>query len=289
MMTGRKRVWAAFQGSPLDRPPKGEILISPEIVKVFRCSDLQDVLAYLNTDLVVLPIERPKMNSSLWKVWAKTGYFIFGLLQGPITYLVSKLGWYQFSRLLIKKPDETQEVMHNFIQSSVKSAVAALDAGCEGIIVADDLAGDRGLLISPSHLEKNYFPLIAELLQGIGSRHVPCVFHSDGAIMDIIVHLRKAGFWGIHGLQPSVGIKASSFYGKGLEDWVFWGNFDFEGQAKLKSVKEVEDEVANLFREWASFPGYIFGSSGGLYKGLSPEAIKAAYDVAASWRFVRHE
>ncbi|MDF9407697.1 hypothetical protein L7E55_04875 [Pelotomaculum isophthalicicum JI] len=284
MMTGRKRVWAAFQGSHLDRPPKGEILITPEIVKEFRRPDIQTVLAYLNTDLVVLPIEQPEMNSSLWRTWAKTGYFIFGLITGPITYLNRKLGWLGFSRLMVKKPWEAREIMSKIIQNSVRSATAALEAGCDGIIAADDLAGDRGLLISPSYLEKKYFPLIAELLRGIGSRHVPCVFHSDGIIMELIVHLRKAGFWGIHGLQPSVGIGAGSFRGKGLENWVFWGNFEFEGQAGLKSDTEVKNEVLNLLKEWAGFPGYIFGSSGGLYKGLSPKAIKAAYDVITSWR-----
>lgn len=289
MMTGRKRVWAAFQGGPLDRPPKGEILITPEIITEFNCPGLQDVLAYLNTDLVVLPVEHSGMDQSRWVDWVKTGYFIFGLLQGPITYLTGELGWHKLSRLLIKNPEEAREIMSKIIQNSVRSATAALEAGCDGIIAADDLAGDRGLLISPSYLEKKYFPLIAELLRGIGSRHVPCVFHSDGNILELISQIREAGFWGIHGLQPSAGIKAGSFRGKGLENWVFWGNFEFEGQAGLKSDTEVKNEVLNLLKEWAGFPGYIFGSSGGLYKGLSPEAIKAAYDVVTSWRYERHE
>lgn len=57
-MTGLKRVWAALQGSPLDHPPKGEILITTEIAKEFPCHDLQAVLAYLNMDLVTFKIEK---------------------------------------------------------------------------------------------------------------------------------------------------------------------------------------------------------------------------------------
>lgn len=288
-MTGRKRVWAAFRGSPLDRPPKGEILITPEIVKGFPHPDLQAVLAYIDTDLVVLPIDQPDLNPSQWRSWAKTGYFIFGLLQGPITFLAGELGWHRLSRLLVKKPGEAREVMGKFIKESVNWAAAALEAGCEGIIVADDLAGNRGLLLSPAFLVENYFPLLADLLQEIGSSHVPFIFHSDGYILELVPHLRETGFWGIHGLQPSVGIGADSFRRQGLEDWVYWGNFEFEGQAGLKSKNEVETQVSTLLKEWRGFPGYIFGSSGGLYQGLSPEVIKTAYDVVTSWRFKTNE
>lgn len=285
IMNGRERVWAAFLGSPLDRPPKGEILLTPEIVKEFSCPDLQTTLAYLNIDLVVLPVDQPDLHPSQYRAWARAGYFTFGLLQGPITVLVEKLGWHKLSRLLVKKPGEAREVMRKFITERVRLATIALEAGCDGIIVADDLAGDRGLLISPAFLVANYFPLLADLLQGIGCRQVPCVFHSDGYILELIAHLREAGFWGIHGLQPSVGIGADSFRRQGLEDWVFWGNFEFEGQSGLKTVKEVENQVSNLLRAWTGFPGYIFGSSGGLYKGLSPEVIKAAYNVVTAWRY----
>jgi len=283
-MTGRKRVWAALQGGPLDRPPKGEILITPEIAKEFPCPDINTVFSYLNVDLVTLQIDQTVFEPSKWRGWAGEEYFIFGLLQGPITILGSKLGWHNFSRLLVKSPGEARDVMQKLVADGVKSAVKALEAGCDGIIVADDLAGNRGPLISPSFLVKNYFPLLAHMLQGIGHRQAPCIFHSDGYIMELVPHLREAGFRGIQGLQPSVGIRPESFRHQGLEDWVFWGNFEFEGSNGLKSGEEVKNQVNSLLKEWTGFTGYIFGSSGGLYKGLSPEIVKIAYDAVTSWR-----
>ncbi len=282
-MTGRERVWAALRGGPLDRPPKGEILLTPGLVKEFSCPDLQSVLAYLNADLRVLPINQLNPTPALWKSWSKTGYFVFGLFQGPITFLAGELGWHKLSHLLLKKTGEAREVMHKYIMRSLKPVMAALEEGCKGIIIADDLAGDRGPLISPVFLKENYFPLIAFLLKELGCRHVPCIFHSDGNILELISHLREAGFWGIHGLQPSVGIGAGSFRRQDLANWVYWGNFEFEEQGGLKSVTDVKTEVGHLLTNWAGFPGYIFGSSGGLYEGLSPEAIKAAYDAVNSW------
>lgn len=288
-MTGRKRVWAALQGCPLDHPPKGELLITEEIIKGFPCPDLQAVLAYLNTDLVVLPITQPDLLPSTWRTWAGSGFFLFGLLQGPLTYLSFKLGWHGLSYLLVKKPGEAREIMRKYLEGSVQAAAAALAAGCEGILIADDLAGHRGPLISPSTLEALYFPLLADLLQDIGCRDVPCLFHSDGYMLKLLPLLKEVGFRGIHGLQPSVGIGPDCFRRQDLRDWTFWGNFEFEGPDGLKRLNEVENEVVHLLREWADFPGYIFGSSGGLYQGLSPEVIKAAYDVVTAWRYEKDE
>lgn len=288
MMTGRNRVWAALRGGPLDRPPKGEILITSKLIEEFPCDDLRSVLAYLNADLVVLPIDQ-KPNSSLWKTWSRTDYFVFGLLQGPVSFLAEELGWHRLSRLLLKEPREAREVMHKYVSKSLQSVTAALDDGCDGIILADDLAGDRGPLISPSLLQENYFTLIALLLQKTADRRIPWIFHSDGNIFGLVTPLREVGFWGIQGLQPSAGIGPGSFQAPGLSNWVYWGNFEFEGPGRLKNVSEAETEVDQLLAAWAGFPGYIFGASGGLYEGLSPQVIKATYDKVNSWRSDRDE
>lgn len=292
-MTGRKRVWAALRGGPLNRPPKGEILITPGIVKAFHRPDLESVLDYLNADLVVLPADEDAagpLTGALpdWKSWARTSYFVFGLLQGPVTFLSEKMGWHKFSRMLIKNPGEAREIIDNYFTEKIRPVAAALEDGCDGIIVADDLAGDRGLLIAPAFLKKNYFPPLAQLLHKIGVSHLPWIFHSDGNIPELISPLREAGFWGLHGLQPSVGLNPAGFTGRGLEKWVFWGNFEFEGPRRLKDAVETEAEVGRLLTGWAGFPGYIFGSSGGLYDGLSPEAIKAAYETVDNWGHIEN-
>lgn len=292
-MTGRERVWAALRGGPLDRPPKGEILITPGLVREFPCPDLPAMLAYLNADLVVLPAGENTAGPLAghppdWNSWARTGYFVFAMFQGPVTFLSEKLGWPEFSRLLIKNPEHTREIMHNYLREGLKPLIAALDAGCDGIIVFDDLAGDRGPLISPAFLQENYFPLLASLLAELNCDRVPCIFHSDGNILELVRYIRATGFWGIQGLQPSVGIAPENFRRPDLANWVYWGNFEFEGRNRLKSATEIKAGIDRLLSSWAGCPGYIFGSSGGLYEGLSPEAIKTAYDTVHTWRYKPH-
>ncbi len=282
-MDKHQRVWAALNKEKVDRPPAGEILITDEFIKQFTGGNLESVLACLNTDLVTLKINESK-SKSRWSYWQQQGYFIFGFMQGPFMLMAEELGWKEMSYLIVKKPEEAEKIMGNFINNGSKLAVQALDAGCEGIIIADDLAGKHGLLVSPTFLCAHYFPLLARLLKRLDYNTVPFIFHSDGNILDIISSIKETGFWGMQCLQPSAGISKDNFSLDILGNWVFWGNYEYEDIAKMKTVEQVENEVNELLKDWSSFPGYIFGSSGGLYKGIPREIVKTAYNIVNKWQ-----
>jgi len=69
-----------------------------------------------------------------------------------------------------------------------------------------------------------------------------------------------------------------------LKDWVFWGNYEFEDTVGMKSFQQVKKEVNELLTGWSSYPGYIFGSSGGLYEGIPHEIVKTAYTALHRWK-----
>ncbi|MDD2586028.1 MAG: uroporphyrinogen decarboxylase family protein, partial [Syntrophomonadaceae bacterium] len=252
----RRRVWAALKKSNIDRPPKGEILIDQALQKQLPAGNLEAILAYLDADLVTLPINE-QVNDSVWNYWQQQDYFVFGLLQGPFTLMLQSIGWQELSYLIVKNPGKTRKIMQDFLQKSFLIADRALTAGCEGIILADDLAGNRGMLISPAYLREHYFTLLTEFLDKLNSRDIPFVFHSDGNMLDIVPMLKAAGFWGIQCLQPSAGITRDSFSNKLLKDWVFWGNFEFEGEDCIKSADQVNRDIQELRDNWSSVPGYM--------------------------------
>jgi len=283
-VTGRNRVWTALKGKGAHRPPQGEILIDEEWLANNGFANLGAAIDYLQADLVALPI-MPTLSTRLnWQEWISKDIFLFGCLQGPVTFLSERDGWQAFSRLIIKEPLQAGQVIAQFMETAVQAALIALDNGCDGFIVFDDLAGDRGLLINPKFLEDVYFPIMRAALERLNSKAVPVIFHSDGNILSIVPALRAVGFWGIQGLQPLVGIGPDIFRKRNMQDWVFWGNFDFEGDGRLKNTDEIQGDIIELLNDWSDFPGFIFGSSGGLYKGLSLPEIKLAYDTVGNWK-----
>lgn len=283
-MTGRDRVWTALRGGISDRPPKGEILLERAWLESNQLTDLIAAVDCLQSDLVVLPIAATLTSQIHLRELTARNVFMFSCLQGPVTFFFESLGWHEFSRLVIKKPLEVKTMIIKYLQSSVQPVLAALDDGCEGVVVFDDLAGDKGLLINPNFLKEFYFPAMGLILEQLDYKNVPMFFHSDGNIVSIIPLLKATGFWGIQGLQPGiVGCGPEKLGVQELNDWVFWGNFDFEGQGRLKNTVEVTKEVHELLCNWAHFPGFIFGSSGGLYKGLSLPEVKAAYTAVEDY------
>jgi uroporphyrinogen decarboxylase len=281
-LNSRDRVWAALRGDASRCVPKGEILVENRWLQKSALPDLHAAIQYLQADLVVLPIVPSPPLVINWREWAQRNSFLFGCLQGPITYLSERQGWHALSRLIIKQPLEAKNIISQFMEQSVQSALKALDQGCEGIVLFDDLAGDKGLLISPKLLQELYFPVMQSVLAQLNCQDVPVIFHSDGNILSLMPLLKKIGFWGIQGLQPALGLDPELF--QDMQDWVFWGNFDFEGHGRLKNTGEVQATVVALLNKWTAFPGFIFGSSGGLYAGLSLPEIKKAYHIVENWR-----
>ncbi|MDD2498649.1 MAG: uroporphyrinogen decarboxylase family protein [Desulfitobacteriaceae bacterium] len=280
MQTGRERVWTALRGMPSDRRPKGEILITEELIKKNSQPGLEQMLEFLDADLVTFPISQ---ETGPWKEWSQKPYFLFGLFQGPFTLMSEKLGWNEMLHQLVQNPGETKLIMRTLLEENLPHLFQALEKGCDGVLFADDMAGNQGLFVSPAYLKENYFPLLHGLIEKINSPEIPFIFHSDGKIMGLVTPLKEAGFWGIQGLQPSAGIEPSLFPLDTFADWVFWGNFEFEGLGRLKTVSEVIKDTENVLESWAPFPRYIFSSSGGLYQDLSLPAIKAAYNTVNSF------
>lgn len=282
MTSGRIKVQAALAGKSTDSPPKGEILITKDVIRLFGQPDLESLLELLNADLLALTLsENPGAKN--WRHWAQKKYFLFAVLEGPFTLLAEKLDWMPMFRLLVKDPGEARSLMESLLEEKIPPALTALSAGCDGILMGDDLAGTGGLFASPNFFREFYFPICARLVERLEGSRVPILFHSDGRLTEIIPDLQAAGFWGIQGLQPSAGIRPSLFSEDLLKRWIFWGNFEFEGTGRLKSSAEVKGDVQELLSSWSGCPRYVFGSSGGLYGGLDPAAIQTAYDTVQTF------
>lgn len=271
---GRLRVWNALRKIKPDRTPRGEILIEDAFLKeagLVREAFLEEIEA----DLVTLPIDyRSRVD---WQYWSSQGYFTFALINGPLNTLIDSLGWARASEWIVHNPIGTRGFMGNYLESATEMVSRALDDGCEGLIVGDDLAGQNGLLFDPVFLRKYYFPELRCWMRKNKIMRSPVLFHSDGDLGEIIPDVHDAGFWGLQGLQPNAGMNQPDLPKEMLYDWMWWGNLQFEGKMGLKDPIQIQTEAARLCRQWQEVPGYVFGSCGGLYPGLPIELVRAAY------------
>ncbi len=271
---GRLRVWNALRKIKPERTPRGEILIAEAFLKEAN-TNLEAFLEEIEADLLTLPVNyRSQVD---WQYWCRKGYFTFALIDGPFNTLIQSLGWARAAEWIVKKPATVRSFMGKYLKAAWEVAAGALDGGCEGLILGDDLAGQNDLLVDPVFLRKYYFPELRCWLKKIPVVSTPVLFHSDGNVAELIPDLRGVGFWGLQGLQPDAGMSKAILPEELVDDWVWWGSLQFEGRLGLKGPAQLSSEAVQLCRQWQGVPGYIFGSCGGLYSGLPLELVKAAY------------
>lgn len=278
-MGSLSKVQAFFKGeNPAGFVPKGEILIERNFYEQQGYGSLIDYLRFLKAEIACL-----KTNElALWQSFSSTDLFLFAFVPGPLGGFWAKAEEQDFCSTFMKNPGFARNFIEETLQESLIPVSHAMEKGCGGILFADDLAGQNGPLISPEFLRENYFPLVSRLIQAFRQDGFkgPVLFHSDGDIRVFLDDLYEAGFNGLQCLQPCCHMEPQLFNHPKYDDWYFWGNYQFETATQMKDLSGIKGEIPKLLEAWQG-KKYIFGSSGGLYKGIPAENVKAAYSLVA--------
>lgn len=292
-MTKIERVLAMIRGEVVDKLPKGEFTIDDGLVaKILQQTSLQDLKAVdfkarlkaselLGLDALVFMAD-PKNPRSPWAIlqqWQEeSDFFLFSLLDGPFQGVGH--GYADFTDFLmdiVRDKDKVDLLIRESIQRSLELGKAAITSGTHGILIADDIAYNHGLYISPRMMRERFFPYLKELVQGLTQeareltgKPMPIFFHSDGDIQLILGDLNEIGFDGIHSLESVMNLaKVREAVGS---DMCLMGGYSL-GWFESGGLSKV-DEVLK-----SAMPGrYIFGSSAGILdSSLSASAVLEVY------------
>lgn len=278
-----ERIFAAIRGESLDKIPKGEFyleegfvakllrVIHPESSEEIGFNAKVEACKVLGLDALVFA---PNLNrgNEVWQElqhWRKnTDFFIFAILDGPFQGVYHRYpDFTEFLMDTVRNQRELEGQAKDVMQSSAELGRKALEAGAHGIIVADDIAYNQGLYVSPRIMREIFFPHLKELVQSF-SNH-PTFFHSDGDILHVLGDLKNIGFDGLHSLESVMDIrKVREIVGN---DFCLMGGFDL-GWFNDKGT----DHAKELLERVSPSQRYIFGSSAGILDiNLSaPEVLK---------------
>ena len=184
-----------------------------ESVEAWRVADGLDGVARglmrtakdLELDFAFVPSEEPWAARAV-ELLREADVASFWVVSGLLGRVADRLGWLETLRLTAARPDALTGPLDDALADAIGAIDDGLAAGADAIIVADDLSGARGPLVSPDFaldaLLPRYRALVTRALVG----HVPALFHSDGDIRALIPALRREGFAATHAgsLDPAV-------------------------------------------------------------------------------------
>ncbi|MEL1135680.1 uroporphyrinogen decarboxylase family protein [Desulfitobacterium sp. THU1] len=292
-MTKIERVLAMIHGQPVDKLPKGEFHIedglitkllqmtSRESLKGVGFEERRQATELLGLDALVFMADAESQDdpwAELRRWQEESDFFIFALIDGPFQGVGH--GYHDFTEFLmdiVKDQDKMDCLVQESIQRSLELGRAAIASGAHGILIADDIAYNHGLYVSPRTMRERFFSYLKELRAELGrcarvatGREMPIFFHSDGDLQLVLRDIKEMGFNGLHSLESVMDMmKVREAVG---EDFCLMGGYSLAWFSSGGS-----DKVDELLK--ATRPGrYIFGTSAGILDaGLGVREVLEVY------------
>jgi hypothetical protein len=234
---------------------------------------LDAVARALEVDLAFVPAEQPWAAEALYALheadvaaaWAVTGVLGRAAL---------KLGWIEALRLSAAEPGALAFALDEALHEALVEVRAGVSAGADAIVVADDLAGATGLLVSPDFVLEALMPCYQRLATEAQAGLTPAIAHSDGDVRVLLQGFAHAGFAAVHvGGTTAPAFEAELMAARSLGLAVLGG---IEGATVGEAARSAGEHAGRL----ASGGGLLVCDDGGITSAEDVAAFAVALEIA---------
>ena len=197
--------------------------------------------------------------------------------------------WYMrgFERLLLDfsiNPDLAHALLErvaDFHIAHFRRMLEVADGAVDLAFTADDIAGQRGLLMSLGMWERFIKPHHERLNKTIHEFGVKVIYHSDGGVTRAVPGLIDMGIDVLQALQFSArGMDPASLKRDFGDRLCFEGGVSVQTTLPFGTADDVRAEVERLITTLGRDGGYILGPSHAIQAGTPPENVLAMFDTA---------
>ncbi|MBI4763945.1 MAG: hypothetical protein HY787_04995 [Deltaproteobacteria bacterium] len=224
--------------------------------------------------LLLLDLARDRFKGEVALFWLMRGVFVRSWrLTGMTNYMV----------MLHENPEFIHQIAGLVIEYNLKQLDMLASAGIDVLVVEDDIAATKNLLISPKHYLEFVNPYNRKLVSRAHELGLKLVRHSDGNIWSIMDILIDSGYDGLNPLEPQAGMdlkKVKEAYGDKI---CLLGNIDCRELLPAGTPDQVEAAVKQAIEVAARGGGYILCDSNSLHPGVNPENCIAMFEATKKY------
>lgn len=243
----------------------------PEVIEPAEL--LTSVASAAGVDFVFVPADEPwamravtlLADADIAAVWTVTG--VLGRVARDV-------GWTEALRLSVAEPGGLAISLAEALNGALIDARAGLTAGADAVLVADDLAGATGWLLSPDFALDALLPCYHHIALAVATEGVPTAFHSDGDIRILMPALARARFSAIHLAGLAEDTWVASYSAARAEGLAVLGGI--EAMSVAQGVRRSGERAARF----ALADGLLVCDDGGITTAEEIVATTAAIDVA---------
>ena len=215
------------------------------------------------------------------------GLFVFWVVNGAFQMAMSRRGAAAFLLDIVTSPDRVRRALDGLGEQSLAIMAQGVRAGAHGIIIADDIAYQRGTYTSADFVQQDLLPIWQRQVVCAKDLGVPIFLHSDGNLNTVLPLVVAAGFDGLQCIEPAAGMDIGQIQRKYGGDLCLMGNVDpaLLNQPRrpadmIRHCDGLRQSVGALMASAGGAGGLIFGTCSGLYAGMSPELVDFMYRLA---------
>ena len=151
--------------------------------------------------------------------------------------------------------------------------------------IADDLAGDDKLMISPRMYRKFLKPRHKQIIDCIHEyTDAKIMYHSCGAVIPLIPDLIDIGVDILNPVQTTAdGMNATALKEQFGGQLTFWGGIDTRVILPHGTVEQVDEEVKQVIHDLAPGGGYVLNFVHNAQPDVKAENIRAMFDAAGKY------
>ena len=236
--------------------------------------DIEDAESYVKPDI-------SKVDPTIVRRFKEeTDLFVFAQIGGPVSMLDEMFPMEDYMEYCITNPEELAIISDKVIEYEIEKAKLFIDAGADGILMADDIAFNTGLFLPPRIMEQIVYPYYEKIVKEIKAyKDVPVFMHSDGdmnAVMDKIVEL---GFDGLQSLQPTARMDIARIKEKYGDKLCLWGNIDLNYVMSFAPAEEVRQVVRDTVKAASPGGGFILSTCNVMIDCIPNENIWALVEA----------
>lgn len=205
----------------------------------------------------------------------ESDFFVFALLDGPYQLASTLVEYTAF----LNACENNTEKMGRFWQAlgeyQLELARRAVQAGAEGVIIADDFANQLGPVVPAQILAVALLPVYAFLARELAREGVPLLLHCDGDLRSLLPALNCTGLRGLQGLEWACGqdLRDKELV-KALDKLLVMGNLDPVWLEGSLSQTELAAKIQEIVEAGRQLPGgHILATSSGLTRRTKTEYL----------------
>jgi uroporphyrinogen decarboxylase len=191
------------------------------------------------------------------------------------------MGMQELLMAIVTEPELVKGLVDMSVTINLELAKEVAARGVKIIYTGDDIAYNKGPLMSPKHFRELFYPGFCRVISGFKELGLYVIKHTDGNLWSILDMIIDSGIDCLDPIDPQAGMDLGEVKAKYGDRVALKGNVDCAQLMTFGTPDEVIEATKDALRVGMPGGGYILSSSNSIHSAVKPENYAA---LMHAWR-----